>query len=244
MRLVWSLGLERLQREWKEGKTAITPLLLCVLVAIFFFSLFFPFLFFFSLILWEWGGLPSFLFGLPPRHPSFTHSRIGLLPISQQWSRCWRGRDCGDRSIPALLLVLSSHRQQMSRFLRERASLRWPLAASETKSKKIFSRVSKPATSQNSELTGKRLAVEYTLRHTQMNSSTHKHSPRRVRAPFLFLIYPDTKTDKLHRMVAAADLSNEKHLASPTANQHTSKSCSPRPEHSNGNKLFGQQTRL
>lgn len=127
MRLVWSLGLERLQREGKEGKTAITPLLLCVLVAIFFFPLFFPFLFFFSLILWEWGGLPSFLFGLPPRHPSFAHSRIGLLPISQQWSRCWRGRDCGDRSIPALLLVLSSHRQQMSRFLRERASLRWPL---------------------------------------------------------------------------------------------------------------------
>lgn len=45
-------------------------------------------------------------------------------------------------------------------------------------------------------------------------------------------------------MVAAADLSNEKHLASPPANQHTSRSCSPRPEHSNGNKLFGQQTGL
>lgn len=98
--------------------------------------LFFSFLFF--LILWEWGGLPSFLFGLPPRHPSFAHSRIGLLPISRQCSRCWRGQDCRDHSIPTLLLVLSSHRQQMSWFLRERASLCWPLAASETKSKNLF----------------------------------------------------------------------------------------------------------
>lgn len=33
-------------------------------------------------------------------------------------------------------------------------------------------------------------------------------------------------------MDAAADLSNEKHLASPTANQHTGESFSPRPENS------------
>lgn len=76
------------------------------------------------------------------------------------------------------------------------------------------------------------------------SSFAHKCRPTPARAPFFFLIYPDTKTDKLHRMVAAADLSNEKHLASPPANQHTSKSCSPRPKLSNGNKLFGQQTGL
>ena len=134
MRLVWSLGLEGLQRETMAGERGEEEgkhlLLLSFSVFRPLFSFFiFSFFSFFPLMLWEWGGLSLFLFGLPPRHPSFTRSCIGLLPISQQCSHCRCGQDYRDPSVP----VLSSHRQQMSRFLREHASPCWPLAASATK---------------------------------------------------------------------------------------------------------------
>lgn len=146
MRQVWSLGLEGLQRERKEGEvggggeTSITPVLFCILVAVVFFS--FPF----STILWEWGGLSSFLFGWPPRHPVFTCSRTGFLPISQQCS-LWRyGQDWRDPSSPSPVPELSSHRQQMSWFLREHVCLYRPLEA--TAKETDPSILSRPAISQ------------------------------------------------------------------------------------------------
>lgn len=89
------------------------------------------FLFFFTHpvgMRWPVFLLPLWLTPLRPlRHPSFTRSLTGFLPISQQCSRCLCGQDWRDSSVLALLPVPSSHRQQMSWFLREHASLCRPL---------------------------------------------------------------------------------------------------------------------
>lgn len=131
MKLVWSLGLEELQRKggWEGGKRGTNSFSFFFLVGVFL-------LFFFSfspLILWEWGGLSSFLFGLPRRCPSFACSWMGLFPISWHCSHCRCGQDCRDPSVPVLILVLSSHRQQMFWFLGEYVILCWLLLVSTAK---------------------------------------------------------------------------------------------------------------
>lgn len=59
------------------------------------------------------------------------------------------------------------------------------------------------------------------------------------------LINLDTKAELLRTAAAAVLFSNERSIwCLFFTNQHTSKSCSRRPEDSNENKLFGQQTCL
>lgn len=129
--------------EGREGgETVITPLLLCTLVTIFC-------LFFFHLSCGnEVACHPSSLACHPDTPPSFTHAQASYQLVSSVAAAGVDGT-CRDHSIPTLLPVLSSHRQQMSWFLREHTSRCWPLVACETTEKKSFS---KPATSRNSQL--------------------------------------------------------------------------------------------
>lgn len=86
-----------------------------------------------------------------------------------------------------------------------------------------------PAAQQKSDLCVKRTQMD----SAQQNPAFGPFPP----------INPDTNPDELLRHRCSLQQRAE-HLVSLFANQHTSKSCSRRPEDSNGNKLFGQQTCL
>ncbi|CAJ1050331.1 Hypothetical predicted protein [Xyrichtys novacula] len=91
-----------------------------------------------------------FLSGLPPRRPSFAHSRRGLLPISQQRSGCRRGRGLWGPS-QSLLSSLSAVFSQTTDVWVSQGTLVGPALNR--------NRLCKPATSQNTELTRRGLAV-------------------------------------------------------------------------------------
>lgn len=86
MRLVWSLGLEGLQRETRaggeEGETSITPVLVCILVAVIYF-----FLLFFSIVFCPSCGnevacLPSSLASHSDTPPSLAQAQASYQLVS------------------------------------------------------------------------------------------------------------------------------------------------------------------